>query len=122
MLVAKEVLLGNSLEKNIVPIRKNPHVRLLGNINNKRTELCLSAEDLSTHTLATGGTGSGKTNVIFEITRQIKGQLTAEDVMIIFDTKRDFLTLRDGRDVVISNSLEDKSDNLAYRRNAGGKK
>ena len=114
MLVAKEVLLGNSLEKNIVPIRKNPHVRLLGNINNKRTELCLSAEDLSTHTLATGGTGSGKTNVIFEITRQIKGQLTAEDVMIIFDTKRDFLTLRDGRDVVISNSLEDKSDNLAW--------
>ena len=114
MLVAKEVLLGNSLEKNIVPISKNPHVRLLGNINNKRTELCLSAEDLSTHTLATGGTGSGKTNVIFEITRQIKGQLTAEDVMIIFDTKRDFLTLRDGRDVVISNSLEDKSDNLAW--------
>lgn len=34
--------------------------------------------------------------------------------MIIFDTKRDFLTLRDGRDVVISNSLEDKSDNLAW--------
>lgn len=114
MLVAKEILLGNSLEKNTVPIRKNPHVRLLGRMNNKRTELCLSAEDLSTHILATGGTGSGKTNAIYEITRQIKGQLTAEDVMIIFDTKRDFLTLRDGRDIVISNSLEDKSDNLAW--------
>ena len=114
MLVAKETLLGNSLEKNIVPIRKNPHVRLLGRTNNKCTELCLSTEDLSTHILATGGTGSGKTNVIFEMTRQIKDRLTAEDVMIIFDTKRDFLKLRDERDVVISNSLEDKSDNLAW--------
>lgn len=114
MLVANEILLGNSLEKNIVPIRKNPHVRLLGRMNNKCTELCLSAEDLSTHILATGGTGAGKTNVIFEMTRQIKGQLTTEDVMIIFDTKRDFLTLRDGKDVVISNSLEYKSDNLAW--------
>lgn len=114
MLVAKETLLGNSLEKNIVPIRKNPHVRLLGRTNNKCTELCLSTKDLSTHILATGGTGSGKTNVIFEMTRQIKDRLTAEDVMIIFDTKRDFLKLRDERDVVISNSLEDKSDNLAW--------
>ena len=114
MLVAKEILLGNSLEKNIIPIKKNPHVRLLGSINNNRTELCLSTEDLSTHILATGGTGSGKTNVIFEITRQIKEKLTAEDVMIIFDTKRDFLTLRDGRDVVISNSLEDKTDIFAW--------
>lgn len=114
MLVANEILLGNSLEKNIVPIRKNPHVRLLGRMNNKCTELCLSAEDLSTHILATGGTGAGKTNVIFEMARQIKGQLTTEDVMIIFDTKRDFLTLRDGKDVVISNSLEAKSDNLAW--------
>lgn len=114
MLIAREPLLGNSIEKNTIPIRRNPHIRLVGIEKNKRTELCLSMVDLSTHILTTGGTGSGKTNVIFEITRQIKRQLTADDVMIIFDTKKDYLTLRDGRDLVISNSLEDKYENFAW--------
>ena len=114
MLIARETLLGNSLEKNTIPVRHNPHISLVGIENNTRKELRLTTEDLSTHILTTGGTGSGKTNVIFEITRQIKRQLTADDVMIIFDTKKDYLALRDVRDQVISNSLEDKHDNFAW--------
>lgn len=116
MLIAKEIVLGNSIERNTIPVRQDSKVRLVGSTNNNRTALCLSGADLSMHILATGGTGAGKTNVIYEITRQIKGILTKDDVMIIFDTKRDFLKLGLGsaRDKVISNASEDRTEGLAW--------
>lgn len=74
MLIAKEIVLGNSLEQGTVPIRRDPVIQLLGTVKNAKTKLSLSAEDLSTHVLNTGATGSGKTNVIYEMTRQIKSK------------------------------------------------
>jgi len=64
-----------------------------------------SEDTLSKHTLLMGGTGCGKTNVFNYFVQQIKRQLKQDDVMIIFDTKGDFLRrfYRPG-DVVISNS------------------
>lgn len=47
-------------------------------------------ETLSKHTLAIGGTGSGKTNLLFTMLQQIYAQMTANDVMIVFDSKGDY--------------------------------
>lgn len=108
MLIAKDVVLGNSLEKGLIPARRDPVVQLVGIANNNRTRINFSSGDLSTHILNTGGTGTGKTNVIVEMTRQIKHQLTSDDAMIVFDTKRDFVKLHSENDIVITNVLEER--------------
>lgn len=108
MLIAKDVVLGNSLEQGLIPVRRDPMVQLVGTINNNRTRMNFSSGDLSTHILNTGGTGTGKTNVIVEMTRQIKHQLTPDDAMIVFDTKRDFVKLHSENDIVITNVLEER--------------
>lgn len=108
MLIAKDVVLGNSLEKGLIPVRRDPVVQLVGIANNNRARINFSSGDLSTHILNTGGTGTGKTNVIVEMTRQIKHQLTSDDAMIVFDTKRDFVKLHGENDIVITNVLEER--------------
>ena len=108
MLIAKDVVLGNSLEKGLIPVRRDPVVQLVGIANNNRARINFSSGDLSTHILNTGGTGTGKTNVIVEMTRQIKHQLTSDDAMIVFDTKRDFVKLHSENDIVITNVLEER--------------
>lgn len=108
MLIAKDVVLGNLLEQGLIPVRRDPMVQLVGTINNNRTRINFSSGDLSTHILNTGGTGTGKTNVIVEMTRQIKHQLTPDDAMIVFDTKRDFVKLHSENDIVITNVLEER--------------
>lgn len=62
------------------------------------------AELLGRHLMFLGGIGTGKTNAFFQIIRQLRAGMTAEDVMIVFDTKGDFYKefYRPG-DVVISN-------------------
>lgn len=82
-----------------------PIVNIPGFFNQKRLQVGFSEDTLSKHTLLMGGTGCGKTNVFNYFVQQIKRQLKQNDVMIIFDTKGDFLYrfYRPG-DVVISNS------------------
>lgn len=104
MLIAKELVLGNSLEQGTFPVRRESVIQLQGTVKNAKTKLSLSTEDLSTHILNMGATGSGKTNVIYEMTRQIKSRLTSYDAMIVFDTKKDFGELHDRNDVVITNA------------------
>lgn len=53
--------------------------------------LTLTEQDLSKHILSLGGIGSGKTNLINLLVSQIITNLTDEDVVVIFDTKGDFL-------------------------------
>jgi len=64
----------------------------------------LTEKLLSQHLMLIGGIGSGKTNTFNQILGNIVPQLSAHDVMIIFDTKGDFLKefYKPG-DVVISN-------------------
>ena len=59
---------------------------------------------LSRHMVLLGGIGTGKTNTFNQIIRQLRQTMTADDVMIIFDTKGDFYKAfyRPG-DIVISN-------------------
>lgn len=64
----------------------------------------LTEKLLSQHVMLIGGIGSGKTNTFNQILQNIVPQLSARDVMIIFDTKGDFYKefYRPG-DIVISN-------------------
>ena len=59
---------------------------------------------LSRHIMLLGGIGTGKTNAFYQLMRQLRGSMTADDVMVVFDTKGDFYKefYRPG-DVVISN-------------------
>lgn len=64
----------------------------------------LTEKLLSQHIMLIGGIGSGKTNTFNQILQRLIPQLTARDVMIIFDTKGDFLKeFYAPGDVVISN-------------------
>lgn len=80
-------------------------VSIPGKFGQTASHLKLTQDILSKHTLLIGGTGCGKTNVFNYFVQQLKTKLTKDDVMIIFDTKGDFLRqfYRQG-DYVISNS------------------
>lgn len=64
----------------------------------------LDDELFSQHILLLGGTGTGKTNALFQMLQQLKTGMTENDVMLIFDTKGDYQEefYRPG-DIVISN-------------------
>ena len=97
---------GDSINHTLPPSKNgSTYVNIPGYFNQKQTTVGFSEETLSKHTLLVGGTGCGKTNVFNYFVQQIKRQLRKDDVMIIFDTKGDFLRkfYRSG-DVVISNS------------------
>lgn len=53
-------------------------------------EVRIDEELCSRHVLAIGGTGSGKTNLLFTMLDQIYGGMNANDVMIVFDSKGDY--------------------------------
>ena len=71
----------------------------------RRVRIPLTPDLLSQHMMLIGSIGTGKTNAFNQIVRQIGDQMTADDVMIIFDTKSDFrdLFFRPGIDVIIGN-------------------
>lgn len=68
------------------------------------SKIPLTDDLLSRHLLFLGGIGSGKTNAIYQIIAQLRRTMTANDVMVVFDTKGDFYKefYRKG-DIVISN-------------------
>lgn len=74
------------------------------NGENLPDKFVLTEKLLSQHLMLIGGIGSGKTNTFNQILQNIVPQLSAKDVMIIFDTKGDFYKefYRPG-DIVISN-------------------
>ena len=103
MVISKEVLLGDTIENSTVPNRGTPIIEFPGWLANRVERVKLDKTDISRHTLFVGGTGAGKTNVIYELTRQLKSKMNISDTMIIFDTKRDFVNLHEKDDFVISN-------------------
>ncbi len=50
----------------------------------------IDEETCSKHTLCIGGTGSGKTNLLFSMMKQLIAGMTNDDVMVVFDSKGDF--------------------------------
>ena len=79
--------------------------KIPGQVNKTPYSLAFSQELLSKHCLLLGCTGSGKTNFIYHLISQIKPKLSKDDVMIIFDTKGDYLKkFHADSDAVISNN------------------
>ena len=77
-------------------------VRLAGTVAGAPARLELSRDDLATHVLMLGPSGTGKTNVLREALRQIKASLRPGDTMCVFDPKGDFLPLLDpARDLAV---------------------
>ena len=73
-------------------------------LGGRRHHVRLSPEDLSTHVLFLGTTGSGKTNAIRHLLRAVRAEMSSDDVMVIFDTKGDYLRefYNPGKDVVLA--------------------
>lgn len=101
-----DVFDGNELLTYPVPYNvNNPCCAFCGTAQNGQDiYVPLDAELLSRHILFLGGIGTGKTNAFYQIMGHLRQDLSANDVMIIFDTKGDFYNrfYRPG-DIVISN-------------------
>ena len=102
------VLHGYSIQQTVPPFSSNRcPVMLPGTFCNQHISLGISEDYMSKHTLLIGGTGCGKTNVFNFYLDQLKKNMTQDDVMIVFDTKGEFVRdfYRQG-DIVIANSKQ----------------
>ena len=91
MSVGMTILHGNSVSKNPLPVATgNPAVILKGEFAGKAASFGLDMDTLSKHMMLVGGTGCGKSTLFYHIVKQLRRQLTNDDVMIIFDSKGDF--------------------------------
>lgn len=107
MSVGKNVIQGTAVSKNGLPSSpNNPVLTLHGEFNGKPACFGLSDDILSKHMMLVGGTGCGKSTLFYHIIDQLKQKMTANDVMIIFDSKGDFYSkfFTKDRDCVIGNS------------------
>lgn len=67
-------------------------------------KVSLSEEFLSKHLLIVGGIGSGKTNLFKHIIQSLSDTMSQSDIMVIFDTKGEYLKqFYQHGDVIISN-------------------
>ena len=104
-----ELLYGSRLKENQVPQLDSVGIHIRGEYNQRASTISITPSQLSKNVLFIGGTGSGKTNAINLFLREIRTQMTDDDVMIVFDTKgdyeREFFDESKG-DVVIGNSAQ----------------
>ena len=87
--------------------------------SNEDDTQCFSMNEktLSKGLICIGGTGSGKTNTINHLVKQIKKRMTTKDVMIVFDTKGDFYrNFYETGDALLANSSQFR--NISKRWNA----
>lgn len=103
----------NAIFGNIIGTAKpyhaqNPLITINGKGSDGEGFFSIDENILSKHLLLIGGTGCGKTNVFYHIIDQLKTKMTANDVMIVFDTKGDFFSkfYNKGKDFVIGNSKQ----------------
>ncbi|MDO5133054.1 MAG: type IV secretion system DNA-binding domain-containing protein [Eubacteriales bacterium] len=99
------MIYGDALKYDVPVIKGKPALYLRGKDGEGRAvSVPVTGDLLSKHILLLGGIGTGKTNAFFQMIDQLQYSLTQDDIMVIFDTKGDFLKefYRPG-DVVISN-------------------
>lgn len=101
MIKSTELLEGLSIQDKLsVPAGITPFASFVSETGS----IPLTESVLSKHILYTGTIGTGKTTAMFQILRQLIDKMTDDDVMIVFDTKGDFMKefYRPGKDVAIS--------------------
>lgn len=106
MAVGKNVIQGTAVSKNGLPVTTGtPSLLLKGEFNGKPASFGLDEDVISKHMMLVGGTGCGKSTLFYHIIEQLKKKMTADDVMIIFDSKGDFYSkFYSKKDCVIGNS------------------
>ncbi len=99
---------GSIASQNSAPtLTGTPMIRILGNCKNQPVILNLGDELLSRHSLLVGGTGSGKTKLMSCMLSDILKNKSAEDVVIVFDSKGDYRELfKSYPHLIIGNSQE----------------
>jgi len=101
------ILIGNRLADSPLLAACTDGAVLYG----KNGNIVMSDDLLSRGTLFLGSTGAGKTNVITMLIDSVIRQLTEDDVLIVFDSKRDFISRyyspADPRHIVISSDSID---------------
>ena len=102
------VLQGGEIRRILPPLPLDYVLRISG-LNG---EIELSKDDLEKHILFLGCIGSGKTNAIFQVVSELKRGMTDNDVMVIFDTKGDYLKqfYNPTVDCIISNREEQEGN------------
>lgn len=103
---------GTDVSRNpVVSCTGTPFLSLPGEAKRKAEILKVDMDTLSKHMLLIGGTGCGKTNLMFRIVEQTINRMKNDDVMIIFDSKGDYYGKFGSRpnSVVIGNSPEYKA-------------
>ncbi|MDR2570800.1 MAG: type IV secretion system DNA-binding domain-containing protein [Oscillospiraceae bacterium] len=113
MNISTRLLHGNTLTKNTPPSSiSGAFINLTGKYSNNQSLFSLDEDILSKHTMLIGGTGCGKTTLFYHFVSQIKKKMTADDVMIIFDSKGDFYSkfYNKSTDYVIGNSKQYSDD------------
>lgn len=104
MFLKNTVISGYRLEDNHVPqICRDVVVSVHGQCNGKKNTVRMSREILAMHSVLIGATGSGKTNLLKQILPQLISTLSSSDVMLVFDSKMDFVDLHREKDLVVSN-------------------
>jgi len=103
------ILDGDVLHTKAPEIRSaDPKVVLKGVSKDKSPAVMeLSDKFFSTHLMILGGIGTGKSNTFYHIIDQMRKKMTDKDVVIIFDTKGDFLKFKKNGDTVISNDTSE---------------
>ena len=106
MAVGKNVIQGTAVSQNAFPeLKGNPVLTLRGAFKGKAASFGLGEDIISKHMMLVGGTGCGKSTLFYHIVKQLKQKMTADDVMIIFDSKGDFYSkFFTSNDCVIGNS------------------
>lgn len=103
------VLDGDVLHTSAIEIRsKNPKIIMNGKARNGSASVMeLDDKFLSTHLMILGGIGTGKSNTFYHMIDQLRKKMTNDDIVIIFDTKGDFLKFKKEGDTVISNDISE---------------
>lgn len=101
------VLFGDALHDTIPAVSpsSNEYIVLSG-ADGRGEKACIPFDKniFSRHIMLLGGIGTGKTNAFFQILSNLEESFSKDDVMIIFDTKGDFLNeFKRPGDIVISN-------------------
>lgn len=110
MILHKTTILGDQLLENSIP---SPTQALISFVGNKK-KFGITRDQLSTHHLLLGSTGTGKTNAILHLIKQLKSQMNENDVMLVFDSKLDFKCFHTKTDSIISNRKYDSINRVSW--------